>query len=541
MISFKDGIENTVNEVLANSAVSYGMKTALVDQSVHLTYADVERLSFRLASHLIRMGLKKGDVVAVQLPNSWEFAVTHLALARIGLIILPVNLMYRKKELAFMLSFAEAKAVVTIDKWKAFDHAALMDELKQELPQLQHIIVTGTEIRSGHHSFTTLLKTESVHAAEEELSFFTPRPEDKMLMMFTSGTESDPKAVVHTYQSFVPTHLQNAQEYQMSSHDTILCLTPMSHMFSLPMLIMGLKHGARQIMLAQFSVEKTLELIEREGVTFCVASPTHLIDLLKGTDGRERIASNLRLILTGGTKIPSQMVKELRQRLGCEIAAQWGMTELGGGTFTRPADRAELTWDTVGRVCPSGEVQIFDEEGLPVADGEVGEIGFRGLSLFAGYYKNEAGTKESFLENGFFLTGDLGWKDAEGYIHFVSRKKDTINRGGLKVHAAEIEEALVMHPKIKQAAVVSVPDERLGERGCAVVSFMDGETMSLEEVTEYLLRLGMAKYKLPEYLRVMDELPMTASGKISKGMLREEALAFGGIESRHRDRNQTGE
>jgi acyl-CoA synthetase (AMP-forming)/AMP-acid ligase II len=427
--------------------------------------------------------------------------------------MMPINVMYRRKELQFMFSYAEVKAVFTNDR-------AMIEQFQDDLPSLEHIIVLDEPETLKDPSFLgggTII-SESV-SVDRGISF-TPAPDDSMIIMFTSGTESDPKAVIHTCRTFVPTHLDNAQEYQMTENDTILCLTPLSHMFSLPIVIMALYNGATQVMSEKFSVEGTLDLFEREGITFCIAAPTHLIDILKASESRDIINTKLRLVLTGGNKIPAQMVKNVRQRFNCEIIAQWGMTELGGGSFTRPNDPEHLTWDTVGRACPNGEVRVFDEErnALPVE--QVGEIGFRGASLFEGYYNNPAATDAVMIEGGFFLTGDLGWMDSVGYIHYVSRKKDTINRGGLKVHTAEIEEALIMHPKVNQAAVISVPDERLGERGCAIISLREDASFTLAEMTEYLLGLGMAKYKFPEFLEIVSELPMTASGKVIKGVLR---------------------
>ncbi|ADI27047.1 AMP-dependent synthetase and ligase [Geobacillus sp. C56-T3] len=508
---------NMVQDIVEHAVARYGDKTAMIDEEHALSFVEVNERSLQLAERLRDLGVQKGDAVAVQLPNSWEFVVVHLALARLGAVMVPVNLVYRQKELSFMFSFAHVKAVISIDQWKGFDHAEMMESLRQMIPTLQHIIIVGGRKQPDHYSFDAMLTGNGLSADHGEVS-----PDDPMMMLFTSGTESDPKAVIHTYETFIPAHLHNGQEYGLTSDDVMLCLTPMSHMFSLPMILMGLYSGATQVMLSQFSVERVLDAFSQHGVTFCVAAPAHLIDILKGTDETKVYPSKLRLVLTGGTKIPAWMVESFRQRFRCSIVAQWGMTEIGAGSFTRPNDAPHLASDTVGRACPTGEIGIFDENHRPLPNGQVGEIGFRGRSLFKGYYKNEAATQQFMTKEGFFLTGDLGWKDEKGYVHYVSRKKDIINRGGLKVHAAEIEEVLLSHPHIRQAAVIAVPDERLGERGCAIVSLKEGTTFSLEDMQQYLLKAGMAKYKLPEYLKIISELPTTASGKVSKGMLRKQ-------------------
>nr|WP_253263922.1 AMP-binding protein [Geobacillus sp. BMUD] len=515
-------IPNMVQDIVDHATTRYGEKTALIDGEHVLSFVEVNERSLRLAERLRGLGVQKGDAVAVQLPNSWEFVIAHLALARLGAIMVPINLVYRQKELSFMFSFAHVKAVIAIDEWKGFNHAKMMESLRQTIPTLQHIIIVGERKHPDHYSFESLLTGNGLSVNDDRIS-----PDDPMIMMFTSGTESDPKAVIHTYETFIPAHLYNGREYGLTDDDVVLCLTPMSHMFSLPMILMSLYNGAAQVMLSQFSVEHVLDAFSQHGVTFCVAAPTHLIDILKGTDETKEYPSTLRLVLTGGTKIPSWMVESFRQRFRCSVAAQWGMTEIGAGSFTRPNDEPYLASDTVGRPCPTGEIGIFDENQQPLPNGQVGEIGFRGRSLFKGYYKNEAATQQFMTKDGFFLTGDLGWKDEKGYLHYVSRKKDIINRGGLKVHAAEIEEVLLSHPHIRQAAVIAVPDERLGERGCAIVSLKEGTTFSLKDMQQYLLKAGMAKYKLPEYLKIIDELPTTASGKVSKGMLRKQYAQTG--------------
>ncbi|MGG3807230.1 class I adenylate-forming enzyme family protein [Geobacillus thermodenitrificans] len=508
---------NMAQDIVEHAATRYGEKTALIDGEHVLSFVEVNDRSLQLAERLRDLGVQKGDAVAVQLPNSWEFVVAHLALARLGAIMVPVNLLYRQKELSFMFSFAHVKAVIAISEWKGFDHAKMMESLRQTIPTLQHIIIVGERKHPDHYSVEELLTGNGLSVNDDRIS-----PDDPMIMMFTSGTESDPKAVIHTYETFIPAHLHNGQEYGLTADDVMLCLTPMSHMFSLPMILMGLYSGAVQVMLSQFSVERVLDAFSQHAVTFCVAAPTHLIDILRGTDETREYPSTLRLVLTGGTKIPAWMVESFRQRFRCKVAAQWGMTEIGAGSFTRPNDAPHLASDTVGRPCPMGEISILDENQQPLPNGQVGEIAFRGRSLFKGYYKNEAATQQFMTKDGFFLTGDLGWKDEKGYLHYVSRKKDIINRGGLKVHAAEIEEVLLSHPHIRQAAVIAVPDERLGERGCAIVSLKEGTTFSLEDMQQYLLKAGMAKYKLPEYLKIVGELPTTASGKVSKGILRKQ-------------------
>ncbi|MFB4162406.1 class I adenylate-forming enzyme family protein [Alteribacillus sp. JSM 102045] len=517
----------TINELLEESSGHYKRQTAIADGEKRFSFEEVDRLSLRMAKRLLKLGLKKGDVIAVQLPNTWEFVVTHLAAARIGLIFNPLSPAYRKKELTYMLAHCNTKAFVTVNQLKGFSHENLAAELKTDLQELEHVIIAGETSSSDSISFTKMLEEDPASVSDKEINSNAPALDAPAVIMFTSGTESNPKAVLHTYQTFVPAHLINGKEYKVSKEDTILSLTPLCHMFSLPMIIIGLKYGAKHYLHSEYKVDEVIDVLQKEKVSFLIAAPAHLIDMIYHLQYKDRSAINLRLVLTGGSKIPAQMVKDLRQLLDCSVGAQWGMTEICAGTFTRPGDEESLTWETVGKAAPAGEVIILNENHEPLSNGEPGEIAFKGECLFKEYYKNNAATKEVFTEAGYFLTGDQGWLDDKGYLHFVGRTKDTINRGGLKFHTSEIEEVLHMHPKIQQAAVVSVPDPRLGERGCAYLTLREEKPFDLEEMKQYLLEKGFAKYKIPEYLEIRSSLPKTPSGKITKGPLRKEAQSLG--------------
>ncbi|WP_461179096.1 class I adenylate-forming enzyme family protein [Virgibacillus ainsalahensis] len=509
-----------IYDIIKNSSSAYNDKIAFVSGDKQFTFQEIDFLSNRLANHFLSLGLKKGDVVAVQLPNSWEFVITHLAISRIGLVFNPLSPAYRKKELKYMLSHCDTKAFITVDTYKNFNHENLANELKPELKELEHVIINGQSEEHRNISLESLLDTD---VPENSNQPSLPVKTDPALIMFTSGTESNPKAVLHTYESFVPAHLINSQENQLTAEDRILSLTPLCHMFSLPLIMSGMKYGATQYILDNYQIDRVMDIIEKEKITYLTASPAHLIDIVHFIRGNQEQNLQLRLIQTGGSKIPSQLVKDLRRLIGASIISQWGMTEICAGTFTRPDDKESLAWETVGKPTLAGRVIIVDEKHRMVLNRETGQVAFKGECLFRGYYKNELATEQAFTEDGYFLTGDQGWLDDEGYLHFVGRKKDTINRGGLKYHASEIEEILQMHPGINQVAVVSVPDERLGERACAFVSLRENMDIDLSDIKEFLLDKGIATYKLPEFLQIKSDLPTTPSGKFIKGPLRREA------------------
>jgi cyclohexanecarboxylate-CoA ligase len=517
----------TIHAILKKSSFTFGQKTAFTDGERTISFNTAMKWSVRLAKHFVKLGLKKGDVLAVQLPNSLEFVLAHVAASHIGLIFNPLSPNYRKKELLYMLGHCETKALITTERYKHYNLKELAYEVKTRLPHLEHIIVTGQSEQAEGISFFSLLEEDPYDIRDSDLKKHEPEADDPCLIMFTSGTESNPKAVLHTNRTFVSTHLMNGPEYGITNKDTILSLTPLAHMFSLPMIMLSLQAGAKHYLYSEYDVKKLADILQKEKVTFLIAAPAHLIDILHHFDKKEADETSIRFVLTGGSKIPSQMVKKLIHVLGCRVGAQWGMTEVGAGTFTRPGDDPEKAWKTVGRPCPAGEVIIVDEDHRSLPTGAAGEIAFKGCSVFIEYYRNREETKAAFTEEDYFLTGDQGYLDEEGYLHFTGRTKDTINRGGLKFHASEIEEALQMHPKIRQVAIVSVPDFRLGERACAFVALRENQHLDFEEMKSFLLQKGFAKYKIPEYCEIRNELPTTPSGKIFKEPLRKEAKLLG--------------
>ena len=512
----------TIDEILDAAADEYGSRVAVVDGNTELTFAEVGELSKRLAKQFIHLGIRKGDKVGIQLPNNWHYVVSHFALARIGAVLTPLNMAYRQRELRYMLQHNEVKMMIVPGTWRGHDQVSLIREIWPEVPSLTHIVVSGESTGRDLVSLSNLLNAEP-DVKDAELIANRPELDDPFAIMFTSGTENAPKATLHTYRTFVPGHVDLAQEYQYTEQDVILCLGSFSHMFALPMMFLGVRNGLRHVMLESYSPDAFLELAARESVSVSTGVPSQWLDILRRSD---EIGDHpaLRLVVTGGSKIPPHMVHELRDKFCCTVAAQWGMTEVGAGTYTRPDDPPEKSWETIGRACPGGEARVYDEQLNRLPPGEIGELGYRSPSRFIEYYKNPAANESAFTDDGFFLTGDLVWMDDEGYLHFAGRTRDTINRGGLKIHAAEIEDLLIEHPAVRQVSLVKMPDPRLGERACAFVSLIEEKTVTLEELVTYLIAKGVAKYKLPERLEVRTELPTTATGKVRKTVLVSEIL-----------------
>jgi fatty-acyl-CoA synthase len=306
---------------------------------------------------------------------------------------------------------------------------------------------------------------------------------------------------------------------KVNEQDVYLVLGSMSHQMGLVQgMFTAIRNGAKSVLLDVFDGETALELIEEEKVTLPIGVPTHIISMLNVPEHPKYDVSSLRLFQTAGAACPVDVIKQLRSNMRCNVVVDYGMTETNYTTMTRLDDPPEVICDTVGRPITGYEVKLLDDEHNEVPVGEAGEISSRTPELFMGYFKSPRGTKGIMTDDGFLLSGDLGVQDKEGNVKIVGRKKDVIIRGGENIYPREIEEILFAHRKILNVAIVGYPDPRLGEKSCACIIPKPGETITLEEI-QYFLKDKIAIYKLPEKIKLMEEFPLTISGKVRKNTL----------------------
>jgi acyl-CoA synthetase (AMP-forming)/AMP-acid ligase II len=349
------------------------------------------------------------------------------------------------------------------------------------------------------------------------------RADDVMRMAFTSGTTGNPKGVIHSHNTTLSTCRTLNADMRVTPDEIFLIYLPLGLNWGYLTLVQAVMAGARAVLLDQFSARAALELIQRERVTYIPTAPASIIAMLNEPDlGRFDLAS-LRVIITGGASCPIETIREFRARMHGHLIELYGMLETGFHTYTRLEDDPEAVTGTVGTVSSGLGLRLIDEAGRDVAPGAEGEIAAQGPSVHLGYHKNPTANAELFTADGWFRTGDLGQFDRAGNVKIVGRLKEMINRGGKKFFPREIEEILYTHPKILHAAIVGVPDPRLGERNCLCVIPRAGQTLTLDEVVGYL-RDSVATYKLPETIEVFDELPFTPTGKIQRHVLVRRVL-----------------
>lgn len=525
--------DKTVNDyfaaALAEKPDSLALSSIVVSagKRTDLTWAELDRAANRAAVGLHRLGVRRNDVVTCQVPNSWQFAVTYLGCARIGAVFNPVMPIFREHELLFMLRHGEAKVFVVPKIFRNFDHEAMAEGMKPQLPDLQHIVVVdGT----GANSFDALLNDPAFDDDPDLQRIVTenrPGANDVHQLIYTSGTTGEPKGVMHTSNTMFANLIPYSERLRLGSSDVVGMASPMAHQTGFMYgLLMPIYLRARMVLLDSWEKKLKAQMVQDDRISFTMASTPFLMDLTQAVEEGKFDSSSLRIFLCAGTAIPGAVVERARQVMPhTKVISAWGLTENGAVTLVDPDDDDERSVNTDGFPLPGVELQLRDPEGNICAAGKEGEIHVRAWSNFGGYLKRPHLNQTD--AEGWFDTGDLGRLDERGYIRITGRSKDIIIRGAENIPVIEVENILFKHPAIQQAAIVAYPDERLGERACAFVTLKDGASFDFDEMKRHLGEHKLAVQYWPERLEIREALPATASGKIQKfalrKMLREEA------------------
>jgi non-ribosomal peptide synthetase component E (peptide arylation enzyme) len=511
----------TFHDLLAGRAATHPDREAIVDHRHRVTYGELAARVDRTAAGLQSLGLGPGDVVTIQLPNWAEFAYVFFACERIGAIANQIGPDFRSREVEYIVRFSESGAFVCPATFKGFDYVAMVRELRPKLAGLAHVLVLG-----GGDTAETVSLDDLIYGPTPPPPLKPHRmaPDAVMRMAFTSGTTGNPKGVTHSFDTTLPAADILNGAMNVTENEVFLVYLPLGLNWGYLTLLQSIMAGARAVLLDRFSGRAALELIERERVTFIPSAPASIIAMLNDPELARFDLSSLRVVITGGASCPVETIRNFRARIPGHLIELYGMLETGFHTFTRFEDDPEAVAGTIGRPAPRMRLRIIDEHGQDVAPGAEGEIAAQGPSVHLGYHKNPAANAELFTAEGWFRTGDLGVLEPSGNVRIVGRLKEMINRGGKKFFPREVEEILYTHPSVLHAAIVGVPDPRLGERNCLCVIPRPGQSVRLEEMVAFL-RDGVATYKLPEELEIFDEFPFTPTGKIQRHALTKQVLA----------------
>jgi cyclohexanecarboxylate-CoA ligase len=472
---------------------------ALIHGEQVVSWKTLARRVACVAEGLRKAGVKRGDVVAVQLPNIAEFAIAFLAICRLGAVMCTLHMPYRGAEVAAILKHSRAKAAICLAQAKDWSPAAAF------LEHLETVIAVGPGAGRAL-SFSDL-------EASPPISRDVPGAvaADPFLLLYTSGTTASPKGVPHNSHTILSNARLGAPEHRLGPDDRVLSAAPFTHLFGLYALNCAWAVGAANVLLPAFTPPDLAATIERDKPTALFTAPAHLAASRAMGLFDKHDWTSLKLAIVSGSACPPELVRDFAGRLpGCAVTQLWGMTETQGGLYSRPGQPLDVHATSAGPPSPGTELRI-------AADGE---LQVRGPLLFAGYYDNEAANSEAFTEDGWFRTGDLASVDEAGNFAITGRCKDVINRGGVKFNPRDVEDLLAAHPKILMAAIAPIPDPVLGERACAYVQLRPGSTdLVLEEITKYLMEKNIAKLKLPEKLVLVVEMPLTPTRKVIKSRL----------------------
>jgi len=502
-----------------------------VEPAVRLTYAELLARVDELAAVLIARGIERGDRVAIWAPNCWEWIVALLGLQSAGAVLVPLNTRYKGIEAADILRRSNARLLFTVEGFLGNDYVSMLrDPAVGELPELEGIVLLR-DAGSRPEGVPTLdelvaagpaVTAEQVDARVAELS-----GDDLSDLLFTSGTTGQPKGVMLSHAQTLRAFGDWADTVGLRADDRYLVINPFFHAFGYKAgIVSSLIAGATLVPVAVFDLDRVVELIEAERISVIPGPPTIYQGLLNHPGFDLARAGTLRLAVTGAAPVPVELVERMRAELGFStVVTAYGMTEACGiATTCRPEDDPETISGTSGRAYPGVEVKIVGEDGAELPTGDAGEILVRGYNVMRGYFEDPEKTAETIDADGWLHTGDVGVMDERGYVRITDRIKDMFIVGGFNAYPAEIERLLLVHPQIAQAAVVGVPDERMGEVGYAYVLPVTGTAPDPAEIIAWS-KEHMANFKAPRHVEVVAEMPLNASGKILKYELRDRAAA----------------
>jgi acyl-CoA synthetase (AMP-forming)/AMP-acid ligase II len=506
--------DQTFSQLLERRARETPEREAISDARRRITYGGLWGEVRRFAEFLRRQGVQPGDVVTLQLPNRIEFPVVFFSLELIGAVANKISADFRAVEVEYILKFSKSKAYVCAGEFKGFDYLAMIRELRPRLPDLA-LVVCVDDVDAGDVVSFAKVVHETPEIADADRVPMSAL--DVMRMCFTSGTTGNPKGVLHCFNTTLTTCETFNRELAVTGRDVMLDYLPVGLNWGYMTLVQAVMAGARVVLMERFSADGALDLIETERVTYIPTAPASIVAMLNSPQLATRDLRSLRIVITGGASAAVETIRAFQAALPrAKLIELYGMLETGYHAFTRLTDDPLKVNGTVGRCVAEMGLRIIDDDGNDVPRGEVGEIAAVGPSVHMGYLDNPAANRDSFTPDGWFRTGDLGqYADAEGNVRIAGRKKEIVNRGGKKYFPREIEELLYQHPKILQAAIVGAPDPRLGEKNCLCAIVKPGASLTLDEVVAFL-KGRVADYKLPEALVVMNDFPMTPTGKIRR-------------------------
>ncbi|MBK8993926.1 MAG: AMP-binding protein [Gammaproteobacteria bacterium] len=537
-------LEQTIGEAFVATAARFPDRPALVvsHQGIRWNYAEYRREVDRLAAALLVLGIAPGDRLGIWAPNCVEWCLTQYASARIGAIMVCINPAYRLHELEYALNKVRCKALISAERFRTSDYLGMLQTLAPELaraapgqldahrlPHLRTVIRMGEEQTPGMFNFAAIRgAVGAADIARVEAVAAQLRPADPINIQFTSGTTGNPKGATLTHRNILNNGKIVGEGMRLTEHDSLCVPVPLYHCFGMVMGSLAcITHGAAAIFPAQaFDPLATLQAVESERCTALHGVPTMFIAQLDHPRFGQFDLSTLRTGIMAGAPCPVEVMNRVLTQMHLpEILIAYGQTETSPvNHMTRADDPIERRVGSVGRPAPHCEIRIVDAEGRTLPVGEKGEICCRGYAVMHGYWDDEERTRETIDAQGWLHSGDIGVMDAEGYVQVTGRIKDMIIRGGENIYPREVEEFLYTHPDIQDVQVFGVPDAKYGEQVCAWIRLRPGAALDADRLRDFC-RERIAHFKVPRFIRFVDDFPMTVTGKVQKFRMREQMIA----------------
>ena len=507
----------SVAQVLEERAADDPDRVFLIFGDRRFTYSQVDRQATSLAAALHELGIERGDRIALDLPNWPEFAVSLFAAAKLGAVIVPLNPFYTVPELQYMLRHSEAAVCISAETFGGTDYLQLFEGFLTSLPDLQYLVTVGEE---DLWYDDRIYQFEDLVSSGEGRSF--PRgavdpEEDVFAILYTSGTMGKPKGVALTHRNLLWTAAETVAAVGLTQDDVVFGVTTLFHVFGLGPGILGTATaGAALVLQEQFNPTEALRLIDEHRVTVHHGVPTVFTTELRNPERARHDLTSLRTGIVAGAPVSEEWLRRIRSELCPGLQVAYSLTETSStAAITRLSDPEDKQLFTVGQPLAETEIRVLDPQGAILPVESLGELAVRGPGVMKGYYRQPGLTAQAFGGDGFFLTGDLGMVDEEGFVHIVGRRKELIIRGGFNVYPREVEDRIRAHPAVLDVSVVGLQHDVLGEAVCACVVAMEGAIITGEEIKEWC-RGALAEYKLPDLVRFFDGFPLTGSGKVRR-------------------------
>ena len=516
--------KTTISSVWDQNAISYPNKDAIEDLRTTLTWAEAKQWTDRVALNLLELGIKRDEVVVIQLPNCFELHLLRIACEKAGVLCVPVTANMREREMQHILKFTSASVVVIPWKYRKFDHLDMIEDIRSGLPRLRHIFVVSDEVPEGVISVRKLAQ-EPLSNEERKINYLQKRsykPAEVSIINVTSGTTGLPKFVEYPAGANAAWGEGQAPILKLTTADVVAAVAPAARGPCLPVYYDAPWVAAKIAMLPWNGPEEALKAIEaKQGTVVCLV-PTQLVRMMEQFKLGNYDLSSVRVWYSAGAIMPPFLVREVEESIGGIVISDYGAVDFGGMIMPGLDDPQEVRMFSVGKPRFGTESKLVDDSGEEVGVGETGEVLGRGPTCSSGYFKDPKTSSEAWDRNGWFAMGDLGKIDEQGNLAIVRRKKDMIIRGGQNIYPSEIETLLINHPKIQDVAIVGMPDPVMEERACAYVVPKKEEAFTFGEMVAFLKEKKLSPFKLPERLEIVDELPLTPQHKVDKQMLKDD-------------------